>query len=45
MPVSDATVHLADVNVIEVVLWVDPIAAAVVDLEDQVRRFGFGLDW
>lgn len=30
--------------VIEVVLRVDPVAAAIVDLEGQVGRFGFGLD-
>ena len=36
-PISNAGVHEADVNKVEMIVWVCPDAAAVVDLKMDIR--------
>ncbi len=43
-PIGDAAVHKTDMDVVEVVFWIHPLAAAIVNLEAKVRRSVIFLD-
>ena len=44
-PVCDTAVQQADVDIVEVVVWIHPGAAAVVYFESKVGRCELGLYW
>lgn len=44
-PIGNAGVEKADVDIVEVICWIDPLAAGVVRLEVKVRRLRHSLGW
>ena len=43
-PVGHASIHQTNVDVVEVILWIDPFTAAIVNLEAQIWRSNTGLN-